>query len=102
MSRYNGFYLIHKTLRLMLYETAKAIQQNDFTDEKSTAQLIQQLDTVVDFYEAHAHHENTIVMPSIRDYNPGLVKEFEAEHDEDHLLGQKLLAAIQQWKNASR
>ena len=84
----------------MLYETAKAIQQNDFNDVQASSQLIQQIEMVIDFYEAHAYHENTIVMPAIMAYNPELVRKFEAEHEEDHALGEKLLTAVRKWKNA--
>lgn len=100
MRRYNGFNLIHKGLRLMLYETAKTIQQNDFTNVASTIPLIQQVKMVVDFYDAHAFHENTIVMPAIKSHNPELVEKFEAEHHEDHELGARLLAAVTSWEDA--
>ena len=43
LPRYNGFLLIHKSLRLMLYEMATAIQHNDFAATNETKELLEQL-----------------------------------------------------------
>lgn len=99
--RYNGFQLIHKALRLMLYETATSIQRNDFANEAQTQPLLQQLKEVLTFYDDHAFHENTIILPAMAKYNQGLVDEFEKEHEEDHQLVEELQKNISAWELAN-
>lgn len=90
--RYNPFTQIHKGLRAMLYDTAMAIQLNDFTNVRSTSLVVDQVQKVLWLFEGHAHTEDTKVFPLIERHAPHVVADFEAQHDEDHALGE----AVQQ------
>lgn len=96
MQRYNIFFPIHKGLRAMLYETAIQLQQTSFADAHEAAETIDLVKTVIDLFESHAHKEDTYVFPSIAAYEPSVVAAFEAEHAEDHELGESL----QKWVTA--
>ena len=39
MQRYNGFTIIHKALRAMLYDSALTLQQTYFADDKAEVAL---------------------------------------------------------------
>ena len=86
--RYNPFTQIHKGLRALLYDTALALQHNDFNNERTTALVADQVQKVLWLFEGHAHTEDSMVFPLIAQHAPGLVADFEAQHEKDHALGQ--------------
>jgi hemerythrin-like domain-containing protein len=96
MQRYNIFFPVHKGLRTMLYETAIQLQQTSFADADEAADTIEQVKTVVDLFESHAHKEDNYVFPAIAAWEPSVVAAFEQEHAEDHELGESL----QKWLTA--
>ncbi|HUC81700.1 MAG TPA: hemerythrin domain-containing protein [Flavisolibacter sp.] len=96
MQRYNIFFPVHKGLRALLFETAIQLQQTSFLDAVETAQAIDQVKTVIALFESHAHKEDSFVFPAIAAWEPSVVAAFEAEHDEDHALGESL----QNWLTA--
>jgi hemerythrin-like domain-containing protein len=98
--RYNLFNLIHKGLRHMMYDTALRIQTADFSTITGAAPVITQIEQLLSFFEEHAHHEDTHVLPCIQKYNPALVEDFESEHEEDHRLAYQLTNALTSWKVA--
>ena len=63
MHRYNIFYLVHKGLRQMLYQTASQLQQTDFTNADETAVLQQQITEVLDLFDEHAGIEDHFIIP---------------------------------------
>lgn len=95
MQRYNIFRQVHKGLRAMLYETAIAVQQTDFTNEQETEQLMRVISDVIFLFEKHAHSEDTFILPAISNYEPSVVDTFEQEHDKDHALGERLKVYLQ-------
>lgn len=90
MARYNIFYMVHKGLRALLYETALLIQQTDFTNEEQAEKAIEQIETVLTLFDKHAFTEDTLVFSAIQQTEPELVDELEKEHVKDHELGQRL------------
>jgi hemerythrin-like domain-containing protein len=88
--RYNTFYQIHKALRALLYETGAELQRTDFNNEEETNALFQNITLVVDFFDKHAHHEDTFVFPAVEKYEPSVVDAFEQEHVKDHALTENL------------
>ncbi len=97
MKRYDVFKQIHKGLRALLYETALLLQQTDFSDADEAEIAVQQVTTVIDLFEKHAHTEDSMVFTAIINNEPALVDIFEQEHVEDHALGLHLgnqLAAL--------
>jgi len=85
----------------MLYETATDIQHNDFAEVNETTNLLKQIKLVLEFYEDHANHENTFVLPALAKYNQQLINDFEKEHEDDHRLVEDLHKHIQQWESAA-
>jgi len=100
MNRYNIFYQVHKGLRALLYETALLLQHTDFTSSEEAEQAIEQLQTVVQLFNEHAHTEDTMVFDAIRQQEPALVNAFEQEHVEDHELGCRLNGVILSYTHA--
>lgn len=90
MNRYNIFNQIHKGLRGLLYETALAIQQTDFNNREEAKAITAQLAEAIELFEKHADTEDLLVFPALQEYEPSVLLVFEAEHDKDHALGQKL------------
>ena len=92
--RYNIFYQIHKGLRAMLYETGIELQRADFNDEEEAVEMLTRIESVVNLFVKHAHHEDTLVFPAVEKYEPSVVDAFEQEHVKDHELGSKLRTLI--------
>lgn len=90
MQRYNSFNLIHKALRAMLYDAALALQQTYFPDPAETEICLAKVESTIEQFEQHAHHEDTFVLPAIAVFEPELVAAFEKEHVEDIELGDRL------------
>jgi hemerythrin-like domain-containing protein len=90
MQRYNIFFPVHKGLRALLCETTQLLQQTNFTDADEAADAIERVKIVVDLFESHAHKEDNYVFAAINNYEPSVVAAFEAEHEEDHALGENL------------
>jgi hypothetical protein len=99
--RYNVFNQIHKGLRLMLFNTGTAIQQTDFTEVAEASCVIQQLEEILSYFDQHADHEDTYILPNVTIHNSILVDELEQDHGDDHALVQNLLHHISLWKYAA-
>lgn len=92
--RFNAFHQIHQALRALLYHTGITLQQTNFfipEQEQKTIALVKQ---VIAFFETHAHTEDRLVFPMIAAVAPELVADFEAQHVEDHQLGEALNTAV--------
>ncbi len=90
MQRNNIFYQVHKGLRALLYDTMMKLQQTDFTNEHDTAAVTDQINIVLQLFDAHAHTEDSFVLPEITAYEPSVVALFESEHVEDLKLSTDL------------
>jgi Hemerythrin HHE cation binding domain len=98
--RYNTFYQIHKGLRAMLYETAIELQRTDFNNEEESANALTNIENVINLFDKHAYHEDTLVFPAVEKYEPSVVDAFEQEHVKDHELGSKLKTLIAMFDSA--
>jgi hypothetical protein len=65
MQRYNGFNLIHKGLRALLYHTGLQLQQTDFTVEDETEAAVNRVKEAIMLFEGHAHKEDNLILPAI-------------------------------------
>jgi hypothetical protein len=92
--RYNGFLMIHKALRAMLMDMTLELQHANFLNLEKTNALLQKLETVIDTFDVHANHENTLIIPLIQEQNPEIYHQFEEEHEADHELGERLKTAM--------
>lgn len=99
--RYNPFMQIHKGLRAMLYDTALALQHNDFTNVRTTSLVADQVQKVLWLFEGHAHTEDTKVFPLLQQHFPALIDEFEAQHEKDHALGEAVQQSLQELADAT-
>lgn len=98
--RFNPFYQVHQALRALLYHASITVQHTDFTQAEQVDRTILLMKQLVDFFEAHAHKEDTMVFPLIAQAAPALVADFEAQHVKDHQLGEALESAITQCMTA--
>jgi hemerythrin-like domain-containing protein len=92
--RYNPFRQIHKGLKAMLYQTAMAIQHNDFSDVYATGHVVDQVQKVLWLFDGHAHTEDSMVFPLIQQHATHIVDEFEKQHEKDHQLSQDVENAL--------
>ena len=100
--RYNPFNQIHKALRALLYDTALQIQRVDFSDDDATEIVLENVELVILLFEGHAHVEDTMVFPLIKDTAPSIVASFEAQHEEDHSLAELLSHSVKCCRKAAR
>lgn len=98
--RFNPFHQVHQALRALLYHASITVQHTDFTQEAQSGKTITLLEELVNFFEAHAHKEDTQVFPLIAKAAPELVADFEVQHEKDHELGEELVDAIHDCRNA--
>lgn len=96
--RFNPFHQVHQALRALLYHASITVQHTDFTEEAQARKTITLLEELVNFFEAHAHKEDTQVFPLITKAAPELVADFEAQHEKDHAMGVELLDAMQNYR----
>lgn len=101
MLRYNPFNMIHKALRNMLYDAASGLQQTWFGDTKEAEAALEKVETIIYHFERHAHHEDSYVLPAIEQFDSGLVHSFEAEHEKDLSLANKLKNLINIYRNVN-
>lgn len=99
--RYNIFNQIHKALRAMLYDTALILQQTDFNQPDETEPTLQRLKLVLDLFDQHAHHEDSVILPAIQEYEPSISDCFCQEHVEDHELAEKLRGLVEGFEKIS-
>ncbi|MGN6569711.1 MAG: hypothetical protein ACTHJ0_17250 [Flavipsychrobacter sp.] len=98
--RFNGFAMIHKALRSMLYDAASELQQADFTDALQMEPILVKVGMIVELFDDHADHEDTHILSMIADDNEALVEAFEQEHITDRALSKELLANIAAYRAA--
>jgi hypothetical protein len=90
MQRYNMFNQIHKSLRVLLYDTAALIGRTDFDDPSQLDAVTERVKGVVIAFDKHAHHEDEQVLPLLLQFEPAVIDAFEQEHEVDMSLGKKL------------
>lgn len=98
--RFNPFHQVHQALRALLYHASITVQHTDFTQQAQAGKTITLIEELVNFFEAHAHKEDTQVFPLIAAAAPELVADFEAQHEKDHELGEELVDALHDCRNA--
>jgi hemerythrin-like domain-containing protein len=97
-TRFNGFAMIHKALRAMLYDAAHTMQQTDYADPVAMETALEKVERVILFFDEHADHEDAHVLPLIADTAPALSHSFEEEHIADRQLGLNLNNAIASYR----
>lgn len=90
MLRYNIFNMIHKALRFKLYNTALTLQQTYFADTAEAALAFEQVNEVINAFEQHGHHEDSILMPVIVSFQAATIASFEKDHIDDRRMGEDL------------
>ena len=100
MPRYNIFYMIHKGLRQLLYQTAGIMLQTDFSNVSDTNKLLPQVSEVLDLFDEHAHTEDTFILPAIETFEPFAATLFEEEHVQDHSLSNRMRALLNMFHHA--
>jgi hemerythrin-like domain-containing protein len=101
-TRYNPFCQIHKALRHALATTLQQLQQADAVSHVHAAAIEQQIAELIDMFEGHAHTEDTLFFPIVAQHAPGVVATFEAQHAEDHRLGQNLQQTLDAFVHAGQ
>ena len=101
MQRYNVFYLIHKGLRAMMYDTSANLQHTDFAHAAEYPHSLEKLEELVEVFDAHAGHEDGHIFTMLQACNPALQDEMEKEHVTDIALSHKLRSLMEQFRNAT-
>lgn len=98
--RFNGFAMIHKALRSMLYDAAGDLQQANLTDVQHMEPILVKIEMIVALFDDHADHEDAHILSMIADDNTALVEAFEQEHITDRALSKELIANIAAYRAA--
>lgn len=96
--RFNIFNHVHKALRSMLFDTADRLQQTDFDHREEATEMLYDLEKILYYFDKHAEHEDTFILPAVARYNKPLVETFEEEHVADHALAESLRQAMAVWE----
>ncbi|RZM27302.1 MAG: hypothetical protein EOO88_13870 [Pedobacter sp.] len=99
-TRLNVFNQIHKGLRALLFDTAILMQQTDFGNSQQAEPVLAQTELLLSMFDAHAQHEDSCILECAHQHNPGLIGEFESEHQTDLVLSSQLAALIDRYRAA--
>ena len=88
--RFNPFNQIHKGLRALLYDTALLLQHTDFTKKEEKERITDRIGFLIAAFAFHAHTEDHRIFPMIAGFAPGLVADFETQHQTDEQLSDEL------------
>lgn len=99
--RMNVFHQIHQALRALLYHVSITAQHTDFTQPEQTDKTVGLIREMVNFFEGHAHTEDSLVFPMIAAYAPEVVADFEKQHVTDHALGEEVKQSLEECSNAT-
>lgn len=102
MTRFNTFNQIHKALRTLLFDTAISIQHTNFANQDEVEPLLERILTVIEAFDQHASHEDSEILPILREYEPSIVDLFQQEHILDHQLGASLKKLIATYGTVQR
>ena len=72
--------IIHKMLRVELFQTASLIGTTNFADPQTRAETAALFGRTKAFLDEHGGHEDDFVEPSVREVNPDLAARLEKDH----------------------
>ncbi|WP_276486044.1 hypothetical protein [Paraflavitalea pollutisoli] len=96
--RYNIFNQVHKALRSMLYDAADRLQQTDFDNRDDATEMVYDLEKILCYFEKHADHENTFILPAVARYDGALVERFQEGQITAEVLTESLRNTISAWE----
>lgn len=99
--RFNGFSMIHKALRAMLYDAGLQLQQVNFADPAAASAVFSKVKMILEMYDDHADHEDAHILPMIDSHDKALQDSFEKEHVTDRRLAAELNTAMQAYESAA-
>lgn len=79
-SRVDLYGIIHKMLRVEIFDTATRIASANFADAAERAGVVSVFHNLAGFLDEHAEHEDTFVEPALRRADPVLADRVAAEH----------------------
>ena len=82
MSRLDLLTTVHKGIRAMIYETGGALQTADFADEQAAGRAADRMQPFLGLLQEHHHNEEQFLFPPVKQFEPQLVDELEAQHHE--------------------
>lgn len=84
-----------------MYETSMSLQHTDFAHATEYPQSLEQLESLVEIFDAHAGHEDNHIFPLLQACNPALQDEMEKEHVTDIALSHDLRELTARFKTAA-
>jgi quinol monooxygenase YgiN len=99
--RYNIFNHIHKELRMLLYDTAHAIEHTDFRNETAALQAFGRMDETLRLFDVYTHTEEEHLFPLLNAFAPDIVMDFEQQHQHTNKLSAALRQSIQSYNPAA-
>jgi hypothetical protein len=82
--------VIHKALRVELFETATLIARTNFADPDDRSATIAAYRNTMGFVSEHGTHEDTFVNTAVESASPGLAADVVAQHEEIEALSASL------------
>lgn len=82
MPRLDLLTTVHKAIRAMIYETGGVLQTADFADEQAAGSVVERMQPFLGLLQEHHDLEEQFVFPPVKQFEPLLVDELQAQHDE--------------------
>ncbi|HET7437489.1 MAG TPA: hemerythrin domain-containing protein [Thermoanaerobaculia bacterium] len=92
--RVNLYREVHKGIRAMLSELLRQSGRVDFSDAEALAKFRAEAHGIFEMLESHAHHEDTFVMPVVREVALQVAQIIESAHVDQEAQLPELLALL--------
>lgn len=79
--RVDLFAVIHKMLRVSIFDTASLIAKADFTSEAQRAEVFEKFDETLTFLREHHAHEDAYITPVVAKLDAELAARIESDHE---------------------
>lgn len=79
--RFNVFNQVHKALRAFMFDTVMLMQQTDMSNPFAAKPVIDQVDLLLDIFDANAYYEDTHILELAKRHDPEMIMTFENEHE---------------------
>lgn len=101
MSPFNPLAVVHKGLRMLLFDTARQLQQADFADAEECAAATERVGFVVDIFKSYSHSWVNHVLRVVVVHEPSVSSYFPPTQLEGHTIEQNLCKLLSVCKNAN-
>lgn len=98
----NFMKLTHEAFRFGLPKIVAWLESIDETSNPAAlAEFVNEMESVLTTYLEHGNHEESVLFPAVNRYFPGFIGSAHHEHEEQHVVVEKMSDAIQKWREST-